>query len=421
MAVDFSGLFHKPNVNVDFSPIERGGAAMGNAYASIGQSVAHGLITRAKLQEERRQYDLQLAYKKTLQHAQDLRQQELDRHRAAVEARTEAHQGVMEQQGAERIGMEQQRIGQQDRAQGRLEMEARRRADEAAYKRIHLEAMAGSTQKLLDTVHERGDISDGEHMIGSQLIQSGDPAEIHKVATSIVEADKVKRQKLYDEDMRTRAPKELTKTLDEQRKAQKEAGINVDPESDLEVRRRIIDLGTSFATGKALEAEVEDVRKMIASPGKKSGADSNTIALPSGEKIPAPPEFLKGGRVDDLINDRKTLGWFQAAAQNSAQSDKRYPSEAALIQAASQGQGDAVLRQRASIVHEHAEQLLSRYGWTRDEAQRGTSMPNGASKTMSDTTSPIGPVTIESLKAKAVAEGWSKEQFFEAARKAGIK
>lgn len=109
MAVDFN--FYQPRVQpVDNTPTVQAGAARGNAYANIGQSIAAGLITRAKMQEDKRQFDAQNAIRGALAHAQEVRDEALARHQAHQERMqalrdfdAQQHQGVMESQGQQRI------------------------------------------------------------------------------------------------------------------------------------------------------------------------------------------------------------------------------------------------------------------------------------------------------------------------------
>jgi len=413
--VDFGGLFYRANPQqVDNTPTVQAGAVRGHAYADIGQSIASGLIQRAKMQEEKRQFDIQMTVRKALAHAQEVKDQAIAAHQAS-QARmqalrdfdTQQHQGVMESQGQQRINLEDQRYQTQQeqfaRTQGRLEMEQRRRSDEAAYKRLHQEAEAGAAKKLADEMLQRGDLTDQEHALASMQLDSGDPVQVRQVAQGMVAKSKVLDQRAIDDDLRKAGPKELLQTLTDKRKGIEEAGLKVDPEDFLEARALAVSFGRSHSSGPALAAEFKQLQAKMAGVGTpKAGKTGEAkIVLPSGTPIHDSIGLSKGGSFEDMSREQRQA--LYALGREQAQKDPAWAMT--LVEGVDPVQAK-----------QNQENLSIRYG--NDIATLNGWKPGG-SQAVADQTA--APITIDTLKQKAISEGWTKERFFEEARKAGIK
>jgi len=391
MAVDFNGLFYQPRpAPVDNAPTVQAGAVRGNAYANIGQSIGSGLIQRAKMQEEKRQFDIQMTVRKALAHAQEVKDQAIAAHQQSQERMqalrdfdNQQHQGVMESQGQQRIALEDQRYQTQqqqfDRAQSRMEMDARQRSDEAAFARVHQEAEAGAAKKLADEMFQRGDLTDQEHALASMQLDSGDPVQVRRAAQGMVAKSKVMDQRAIDDDLRKVGPKELIQTLTDKRKGLEEAGIKVDPEQFLEARALAVSFARSHSSGPALASEFKQLQAKMAGVGTaKAGKSSEPkITLASGRQVADPTGLSKGGTFDRMTPAQQTT--LLGLGAEEAQHDPNWPKPEAAIATAMLKKGSQLTQQemadaiasvptlQQNMAIEKANQIATTNGWTAGE------------------------------------------------------
>jgi hypothetical protein len=430
MAVDFSGLFYDaPKRPVDFSPLTDAGMAMGRGIADAGQAIGAGLIERARLKEaearrleDKRQFDAQRAARLMLAEQEMSAKLRDDKRMEAQNAETIRHRQVMEQQGATGLQLEAGRLDEQRRSQARMEQRERRMAEEAALARINREAMAKSTVGLAQEMATRGILTDQELAMKKLELQDADPVMIRQIADELRTKGDAARQRLVDDDLRKTGPKLLQKSLDEHAKTLKEAGITVDPEEFLQARQAAVQFGDSYASGKDLAAEFKALHGQIAKVGSKkvNGSSEPKLTLPSGKQVSDATGIAQGGTFEEM-SKRQREALF-ALGRESAKDDPNWVTPATAIGFATLRKGEALNEEEVAAAVEsvpilqenlaiqHANEIASINGWKAGgKAQAAPAQAAAA------------PVTIDSLKARAIAEGWTKEQFFEEARKAGIK
>lgn len=391
--------FYQPaQTPFDFSPVERGGAAMGNAYANIGQAIGAGLIQRAKLQQAQKKYDLDQNYKAALLAAAEHKTATAEaaarakaQHDALKEWDLQQHQGVMEQQGAQRISLEDQRYkAQQDqfaRTQTRLEGDSQRKQQAAAIKQAHVESMTGATSGLADEMLQRGDITDQEHALYKMQIQSGDPVMIHQVAHKMVAKSRVLDQAAIDEDLKKQGPKELIQMLTDQRKALDEAGVKIQPEEYLKARAMAVQFSRSHSKGPALAAEFKHLQEQMAGVGKQKPGSSGgpKVTTPTGRTVPDPTGLAKGGNFEDMtLPQREAL---TGLARKELHDTQRWPNVKDALAAAMTQKGSAldpdesaavveeVKRQQVLMTAQVGNEIAGMNGWAPAGQQPGQAAP----------------------------------------------